>query len=329
MVDDVSAINASEPPLLMVDDLSVRFGDVHAVNQVSFAIARGETLGLVGESGSGKSTVGLAILQLIRSSAGSIKLGGVELGGLKPDELRAARKKMQVVFQDPRGSLDPRMKIGEILAEPLIIHRMHGKAETRKRVRELMQLVGLREELYDRYPYQISGGQAQRVAIGRALALDPELIIADEPISSLDVSIQAQVINLLSDLKTSLGLSLLFIAHDLAVVRHISDRIAVMYLGQIVELASKDQIYTRPKHPYTESLLSAVPRPDPVRELSRNRIILKGEVPTPDNPPPGCPLSSRCQLRRELGDPADCEAKRPPLREVEPDHLVACHFAES
>ncbi|WP_241239663.1 ABC transporter ATP-binding protein [Silicimonas algicola] len=314
-------------PLLKVTDLAVRFGEVRAVDGVSFTIAPGETLGLVGESGSGKSTVGRAILQLVRSSGGTVELDGTDLGALNGERLRTMRRKMQVVFQDPRGSLDPRMRISAILAEPLVIHGLRDKTAMADRVRDLMRLVGLHDDMADRFPHQISGGQAQRVAIGRALALEPALIVADEPVSSLDVSIQAQVMNLLADLRASLGLSMLFIAHDLAVVRHISDRIAVMYLGQIVELAPRDRIYAKPLHPYTRSLLSAVPVPDPARERARKRIILEGDPPSPDNPPPGCPLSSRCALRRELGDPAECEKRRPALTETALGHHVACHFA--
>ena len=320
-------VQGNAQPLLKVTDLAVRFGEVRAVDGVSFTIAPGETLGLVGESGSGKSTVGRAILQLVRSSDGTVELDGTDLGALNGERLRTMRRKMQVVFQDPRGSLDPRMRISAILAEPLVIHGLRDKAAMADRVRDLMRLVGLHDDMADRFPHQISGGQAQRVAIGRALALDPALIVADEPVSSLDVSIQAQVMNLLADLRASLGLSMLFIAHDLAVVRHISDRIAVMYLGQIVELAPRDRIYAKPLHPYTRSLLSAVPVPDPARERARKRIILEGDPPSPDNPPPGCPLSSRCALRRELGDPAECETRRPALTEAALGHHVACHFA--
>ncbi|WP_306120694.1 MULTISPECIES: oligopeptide/dipeptide ABC transporter ATP-binding protein [unclassified Roseitalea] len=324
-----AGVPSETAPLLDVDDLTVHFGAVRAVEEVSFSLKRGETLGLVGESGSGKSTVGRAILQLTRPTGGSVRFEGAELTKLGPARLRPLRKRMQLIFQDPRGSLDPKMKVADILAEPMIIHRTHGAADRKERVAELLRIVGLGTNVLDRYPHQLSGGQAQRIAIGRALALDPALIVADEPISSLDVSIQAQVINLLSDLRASFNLSLLFIAHDLAVVRHISDRVAVMYLGRIVELADKRSLYVAPLHPYTRSLLSAVPIPDPRRERGRRRIILKGEVPSPDKPPAGCALSARCPLRANLGNPEDCTMTRPPLRQVRPGHSVACHFAET
>ncbi len=315
--------------ILEVSDVSVTFGRVVAVDGVSLEIHRGEIVGLVGESGSGKSTLGRAILQIVRPARGSIRFGGTELVGIDPEALRRHRRDLQMIFQDPRGSLDPRMRVAAILAEPMVIHGTHDRAARRARVAEVLDIVGLRADVLDRFPHQLSGGQAQRVAIGRALVLDPVLLVADEPISSLDVSIQAQVINLLSDLRAELGIALLFIAHDLAVVRHIADRVAVMYLGGIVELADKRRLFEHPLHPYTRSLQSAVPVPDPKRERTRTRIILEGEIPTPDNPPPGCALSTRCPLRASLGGPDRCTAERPPLRQVHPGHAVACHFAEA
>lgn len=324
----VVADNMADTPMLEVENLSVRFGQVRAVDNVSFTLAVGETLGLVGESGSGKSTVGRAIVQIIRPSEGSVRVGGVEMTTLRTEALRSHRKRMQMIFQDPRGSLDPRMRVAEILAEPMVIHATHQGEKLTAKVNELLALTGLSPSVIDRFPHQLSGGQAQRVAIGRALALDPALIVADEPISSLDVSIQAQIINLLADLRASFNLSLLFIAHDLAVVRHIADRVAVMYLGRIVELADKRHLYSKPLHPYTISLLSAVPVPDPVRERGRSRVILEGEVPTPDSIIAGCALKTRCPLRARLGNPERCAGERPELRNARSGHLVACHFAE-
>ncbi|MDF0601236.1 ATP-binding cassette domain-containing protein [Psychromarinibacter sp. C21-152] len=315
-------------PLLQVTDLRVSFGAVKAVDGVSFDLRPGEILGLVGESGSGKSTVGRAVLRINRVSSGSIRFEGTEVTGLSPHALLPLRRRMQMIFQDPRGSLDPRMKVGRLLAEPLEIHGLLDRQGRRARVAELLRLVGLAPEAAGRYPHQFSGGQAQRIAIARALALDPALIVADEPISSLDVSIQAQVINLLAELRRSLQVAMIFIAHDLSVVRHIADRVAVMYLGRIVEIADKADLYTRPGHPYTRSLLSAVPLPDPVKERQRSRTILKGELPSPENPPSGCCFSTRCPLRASLGDPPECTATRPQLNETGGGHRIACHFAD-
>jgi oligopeptide/dipeptide ABC transporter ATP-binding protein len=315
------------PVLLRAQGVTVRFGRVTAVDDVSVMLRRGEILGLVGESGSGKSTLGRAILQIVRPSAGTVELNGADLTAMAPAELRQHRRSLQMIFQDPRGSLDPRMRVADILAEPMVIHRTHGREARGERVRKVLDIVGLGPALLGRFPHQLSGGQAQRVAIARALVLDPQALVADEPISSLDVSVQAQIINLLSDLRARLGLAILFIAHDLAVVRHIADRVAVMYLGRVVELADRAALYGSPLHPYTRSLLSAVPVPDPLRERTRTRVILKGEIPSPDDVPPGCGLSGRCPLRADLGDPHRCTAERPALRRVTDGHDVACHFA--
>jgi oligopeptide/dipeptide ABC transporter ATP-binding protein len=320
---------APAPVLLRVQDLTVRFGPVTAVDGVSIVLHKGEILGLVGESGSGKSTLGRAILQIARPSAGSVHFDGAELTTLPPAELRRHRRSIQMIFQDPRGSLDPRMRVADILAEPMLIHRSHHRDARRERVREVLDIVGMGEAVLDRFPHELSGGQAQRIAIARALVLDPLVLVADEPISSLDVSVQAQVINLLSDLRARLGLAILFIAHDLAVVRHIADRVAVMYLGRVVELADRDELYGNPLHPYTRSLLSAVPVPDPQRERTRTRIILKGEIPSPDAVPPGCGLSGRCPMRAKLGNPDRCTVEPPALRPVNAAHAVACHFADA
>jgi oligopeptide/dipeptide ABC transporter ATP-binding protein len=324
---DAAGLDDASPILLRVHGVTVRFGPVTAVDGVSVTLRRGEILGLVGESGSGKSTLGKAILQIVRPSTGSVHLNGADLTAMAPAELRQHRRSIQMIFQDPRGSLDPRMRVADILAEPMVIHRTHGRDARTERVRTVLDIVGMSPAVLDRFPHQLSGGQAQRIAIARALALEPQALVADEPISSLDVSVQAQVINLLSDLRTRLGLAILFIAHDLAVVRHIADRVAVMYLGRVVELADRATLYGNPLHPYTRSLLSAVPVPDPQRERTRIRVILKGEIPSPDDVPPGCGLSGRCPLRAELGNPERCTAERPALRRIGDDHEVACHFA--
>ncbi len=328
------------PTLLRVEGLKVHFpisegliferhvGDVRAVDGVSFTLQRGETLGLVGESGCGKSTTGRAIMRLYRPTAGSVTFDGVDVATLSGDRLRAMRRRMQMIFQDPYSSLDPRMTAAVIIAEPLDIHAVGTRAARAERVRELMATVGLNPDFGERYPHEFSGGQRQRIGVARALALNPDLIIADEPISALDVSIQAQIINLLQRLQTEFGLTYLFIAHDLSVVRHISDRIAVMYLGRIVELTSSRDLNTRPLHPYSVALLSAVPIPDPVVEAHRRRIILTGDVPSPVAPPSGCRFHTRCWLRDRLGNPERCTTEDPALRTLATGHEVACHFAE-
>jgi oligopeptide transport system ATP-binding protein len=296
---------------------------VHAVDGISFDIYDGETLGLVGESGCGKSTTGRTILQLYRPTAGEVLFDGDNLAKLKGEDLRRKRRYLQMIFQDPYASLNPRMTVGKIIGEPMDIHNtLKGKAQL-ERVEELLELVGLNPAFLNRYPHEFSGGQRQRIGVARALALQPKLIVCDEPISALDVSIQAQVVNLLEDLQQNLGLTYLFIAHDLSMVRHISDRIAVMYLGIIVELADRNTLYAKPIHPYTKALLSAVPFPDPFIEEKRKRIILEGDVPSPVNPPSGCRFRTRCQYAKEI-----CAAEKPVFREVEPHHFVACHFSD-
>jgi len=296
-------------------------GRVHAVDGISFDIAEGETLGLVGESGCGKSTAGKTILKLIDPTAGEIRVKGERIDRLSRREMRPWRRQLQVVFQDPYSSLNPRLKIRDIIGEPLVNYGVTGGRELSDCVEELALKVGLRAEALDRYPHEFSGGQRQRIGIARALALHPSLIVCDEPVSALDVSVQAQVINLLSDLQREFGLSYLFVAHDLAVVEHISRRIAVMYLGKIVELADKRALFTRPQHPYTEALLSAVPVPDP--EAAKQRIILKGDVPSPINPPTGCRFHTRCPYAFDR-----CSREEPAMREVRPGHHVACHLRE-
>ena len=328
-------------PILTIKDLSVRFpiggglikkasNYVNAVNGVSLTIHRGETLGLVGESGSGKTTVGRAIVRVNEPHQGSILLGSEELVGKSPKEMRPLRRKVQMVFQDPYSSLDPRQSVRQILTEPLVTHNLPlVNARGEDRVEELLQIVGLDPAFANRYPHQFSGGQRQRIGIARALAVEPELIVCDEPISALDVSIQAQVVNLLESLKEKLGIAYLFIAHDLAVVKHISDRVAVMYLGGIVEIASSEELYANPLHPYTQALLSAVPVPDANVEKVRQRTILKGDIPSPTNMPSGCAFNTRCPLKEKLGNPEICSTKRPELSVIPTDssHAVACHFA--
>ncbi len=326
---------SSKPPgdiLLQVSDMKVYFpvtaglifqrkvADLKAVDGVTFHIRKGETLGLVGESGCGKSTTGRAILQLYRPTSGSVQFGEVELTQLKGGDLRRMRRKMQMIFQDPYASLNPRMSAGAIIGEPLAIHGLAKGDQRGERVAELMRIVGLNPFYANRFPHEFSGGQRQRIGVARALAVEPDFIVADEPVSALDVSIQAQIINLLEDLQDEFGLTYLFIAHDLSVVRHISDRIAVMYLGKLMELTDRDELYEQPLHPYTKALLSAVPIPDPVLEEKRERIILSGDVPSPMAPPPGCVFNTRCPIASE-----ECRREIPEWREVSRDHWIACH----
>ena len=297
-------------------------GAVHAVDDVSFSINKGETLGLVGESGCGKSTTGRTILQLYRPSSGHVYYDDKDLVEMKGEDLRKMRRKMQMIFQDPYASLNPRMTVSEIIGEPLIIHKLANKKQIQERIEHLLEIVGLDKNFGNRFPHEFSGGQRQRIGVARALSLNPDLIICDEPISALDVSIQAQVVNLLEDLQNEFNLTYLFIAHDLSMVRHISDRIAVMYLGAIVELANRYDLYHNPLHPYTQALLSAVPIPDPFVEEKRKRVVLVGDVPSPINPPSGCRFRTRCPIAKDI-----CKEEKPELREVKSGHFVACHFA--
>jgi len=317
-------------PLIEVTDLRKHFpirkgilgrtvGHVHAVDGVSFTINESETLGLVGESGCGKTTVGRTILRLIEPTSGQIKLRGQDIGGLSKKELQPLRRQMQIVFQDPFSSLNPRIKVGKIVEEPLRVHNVGDAAERDERVATLFRLVGLRPEQRNNYPHQFSGGQRQRVSIARALALDPGFIVADEPVSALDVSIQAQVINLLMDLQRDLKLSYLFVSHNLSVVEHIAHRVGVMYLGRLVEYADKASLFANPRHPYTEALLAAVPRPDPTIGRVRHHVV--GDVPSPINPPPGCHFHPRCPIAE-----ARCRVEKPELRTISPGHQVACHL---
>jgi oligopeptide/dipeptide ABC transporter ATP-binding protein len=296
-----------------------RVGDIKAIDDISFEIKKHETLGLVGESGCGKTTAGRCILRLYKPTSGSIIFNGQDISSLPESKIRPLRREMGTIFQDPYGSLNPRQTAGSIVSDPLTIHHIAGGEKKREMVAELFRMVGLDPGMRDRVPHEFSGGQRQRLGLARALACRPSLIVCDEPISALDVSIQAQIINLLEELQEKLGLTYLFIAHDLSVVQHISDRIAVMYLGRIVEVADSEELYQNPLHPYTRALLSAIPIPDPRLDKSRQRIILKGEVPSPANPPAGCHFHTRC-----YNAIPDCSENRPPLREIEPAHYVAC-----
>ena len=311
-------------PLFSVSGLKVHFptrhGTVRAVDDVDLEVRPGETVGLVGESGCGKTTLGKAILRLVNPTAGSIRLNGTEISTMTRSELRPLRRQVQMIFQDPYASLNPRHSVGRILEEPLIVHRIGTAAQRKEKVAWLMSKVGLRPDAARRHPHEFSGGQRQRIGIARALALEPRLIVCDEPVSALDVSVRAQVINLLADLRKELGLAYLFISHDLSVVEHVSDRIAVMYLGRIVELADRATLWTKPLHPYTQALISAVPVPDP--KSGTRRLILEGDLPSPLNPPSGCRFRTRCPIATEL-----CAREDPALRTMAPGHQVACHHA--
>ncbi|MEO3385677.1 oligopeptide/dipeptide ABC transporter ATP-binding protein [Mesorhizobium sp. CAU 1741] len=330
-----SAVATPPPPpaLVTVENLKMHFpvyggmlrrriGAVRAVDGVSFDIRKGETLGLVGESGCGKSTTGRALLRLYRATGGRILFEGNDIASMEGESLRRMRPRMQMIFQDPQASLNPRMTVGAIIGEPLLEHAQHKGQARRDRVRELLDAVGLNPDYINRYPHEFSGGQRQRIGIARALALDPDFIVCDEPIAALDVSIQAQVVNLLEDLQKKLGLTYLFISHDLSMVKHIADRVAVMYLGKMVELTDVGTLFQAPRHPYTKALLSAVPMPDPKIETDRQRIILTGEIPDPANPPHGCRFCTRCPQAQEL-----CFVEEPLWRDVGDNHKAACHFA--
>ncbi len=338
-MDGRSSLTAEGDTLVEVQDLVKHFemrggllgirrvGAVRAVDGVSFDVRRGETLGLVGESGCGKTTLGKVLLRLIPPTAGRVSVKGRPIFGLNAKEMITVRRDMQIVFQDPYASLNPRMTVGEIVGEGPYVHGLRAKKEREALVRELLSRVGLNQSHIHRYPHEFSGGQRQRIGIARALALNPEFIVCDEPVSALDVSIQSQVLNLLDDLQQELGLSYLFIAHNLAVVEHISDRVGVMYLGKLVELSGVDDLYQDPRHPYTVALLSAVPEPDPRRR--KRRLVLKGDVPSPANPPSGCRFHTRCWLREQLGNPENCVTDEPLLRPIGTgQHQAACHYAE-
>jgi peptide/nickel transport system ATP-binding protein len=330
----------SQHALLEVRDVRVHFpitkglllrrvtGEVRAVDGVDLEVRRGQSVGLVGESGSGKTTLGRAVVALAKPTSGAIEFDGKDVWTLDRDERKRLRRRVQMVFQDPYASLDPRMTVGNSIAEPLDIHRLGTRADRKRRVGELLEIVGLHPSHADRYPHELSGGQRQRVGVARALSLGPDLVVADEPVSALDVSIQAQIVNLLQELQRELGLTSILIAHDLAVVRHVSDTIAVMYLGRFVEWAQASDLYREPLHPYTIALLSAVPIPDPVAEATRERIVLRGDIPSPAAPPTGCAFHTRCWLRDKLGNPETCSSETPELRPMRSGHLVACHFAE-
>ena len=318
-----------EPELLKAQHVTKYFalkggrGEVHAVEDVSFSLRKGETLGIVGESGCGKSTLARVLLRLIEPTSGKIYLEGVDLSKLTPKNLRAIRKEMQIVFQDAYASLDSRQKIGNIIAEPLVVHGIGNRKSRRDRVAELLNMVGLEPDAATRYPHEFSGGQRQRIGIARAISLEPKLVVADEPVSALDVSIQSQVLNLLVDLRQQLDLSYIFISHDLAVVEHICDTIAVMYLGEIVEMTDGDTLFARPKHPYTQALMSAIPRPDP-RRRGKPRIVLQGDIPNPENPPEGCRFHTRCPKVMQI-----CKNQKPEqhlFEESGTPHLVRCHL---
>src|SRR6266550_637663 len=332
----LSSTKAAGTPLVEVRNLVKHFpikggvlqrtvGIVQAVDNVSFDIRRGETLGLVGESGCGKTTVGRLLLRLIEPTAGEIRFDGTDITKLKGSALKPYRRRMQIIFQDPYASLDPRTPIGDSIGEGLRVHAIGTSAQRREKVSQIMDKVGLAPYHARRYPHEFSGGQRQRIGIARALVLEPDLVVCDEPVSALDVSIQAQVLNLLKQLQRELGLTYLFIAHNMGVVEHISDRVAVMYLGTVAEVADRRDLFRDAQHPYTQALLSAVPIPDP--ELRRKRVILRGDVPSPVNPPSGCRFNPRCQLRAELGDPEICATQEPALLQIEGlEHSVACHF---
>jgi oligopeptide transport system ATP-binding protein len=334
MIETPTAVGSDT--LLDVRDLKMHFpltqgiliqrviGHVRAVDGISFSIERGKTLGLVGESGSGKTTIGRTLIRLYKPTAGQILFGNQDLATLKGEELRQIRRRVQMVFQDPYASLNPRFTIGSLIAEPMHIYNVAPRNEIRERTAELLKVVGLRSEYIDRYPHEFSGGQRQRIAVARAISINPEFVIADEPVSALDVSIRAQVLNLLQRLQRQFNLTYLFVSHDLSVVRHVADRIAVMYLGKIVELADRDELYRAPKHPYTKALLSAIPIPDPRIEKRRQRIILSGDLPSPINIPKGCRFHTRCPMAQEI-----CRVEEPAFEHKEGrEHFAACHFSD-
>ena len=335
----MTAPAAASTPLVEVEQLAVHFpsfggllgrrrGSIRAVDGVDLTIRRGETLGLVGESGSGKTTLGMAIMRLVEPTAGDIRFDGQSVIGLSGPALRRLRRRMQIVLQDPYGSLDPYLRVEAIIGEALDIHRLARGRARAERVADLLALVGLDRRYASRYPHAFSGGQRQRIGLARALAVEPEFLVCDEPISALDVSIQAQILNLLLRLRRELGLTYLFIAHDLSVVRHVSDQVGVMYLGKIVEIGPPVEIYRRAGHPYTRALLSAVPIPEPRAERMRRRVILRGDIPSPANPPSGCRFHTRCWLYEQLGSPARCRDEEPTLGSIGGEHRAACHFSE-